>query len=105
MSLTNKDVAGTYRGAGGGCCSPSCVTIAVYPACAGGICFLQSCFGCPNVCCFACNCGNNCWYHGSNNGMKWTDKDTLSMDCGTFTRESGKVSPGGAPPKNNEMAR
>ena len=83
MDLTNKDVAGTFRGSDGSCCSPTCVTIDVSPSCGGGICWVQKLYGCPCYCGYACKCGNGCWYHGSNNGMQFFTKDQLVMDCGT----------------------
>ena len=88
-AVTNQDVAGTWRGAGG-LCAPSCVTLSIHPACAGGTVVIQSCWGLPlGPCFFACKCGEDCWYHGSNYGMKFTGKDKLDMDCGTFSREGG----------------
>ena len=101
LSLTNTDVAGTYRGAGG-CCSPANVTMDVSACCGGGICIVQKCGGCPCCCFYACKCGENCWYHGSNKGLVWTSADELSDGCGTFTREKREeLSTLGAPPAAN----
>ena len=103
MSLTNTDVAGTYRGTGG-CCSPACVTLDVSACCSNGLCVVQKFGGCPCCCFYACKCGENCWYHGSNRGLQFK-ADEVSDGCGTFRREKGGgMSPIGAPPAT-DMAR
>ena len=104
MSLTNTDVAGSYRGEGG-CCAPSCVTLKVSPACGGGIYVVQKLGGCPCSCFYACKCGENCWYYGSNKGMKWKNADELSDGCGTFKREKGAMSSIGAPPATDMVRK
>ena len=83
MSLTATDVAGTYRAV-----SCSCVTLDISPSCGEGICLIQKVYGCPCLCCFACKCGENCWYFGSNAGLQWKNANELTDGCGEFRRET-----------------
>lgn len=94
--VPNDQLAGTWEG--NGCClTPECIRIEISPACAGGICVMKYCGGCPipYTCQYMMPCCGKCYTDCDNEGYWTPDANTIDGKCGYgFKRKGAASAPG-----------